>query len=174
MWEDRQSMKRTVGGERRLDDTLDDAILTLGVRMHNPLSYQEIASMLGITHEDVSDVCEPYKEFLRAAGQDGPGLVYTGRSARQTVLPGAMWQNAVFGNSGRESIRMQQLLSGADRLGDPVDDAILTLGVRMRNPLAYQEIASALGMARAEVRKICEPYKEFVRKAGEYGIPGVA
>ena len=65
------------------------------------------------------------------------------------------------------------MVNGADRLADPVDDAILTLGVRMRNPLPYEEIATLFNMARNSVGKICQPYKEFMRKAGEYGIRGV-
>ena len=74
MGADNLSLKRTVSGEVRLPDPVDDAILTLGVRMLNPLSYKEIASLFGITSEDVSAICQPYKEFLRTAGEDGPGL----------------------------------------------------------------------------------------------------
>ncbi len=173
MGADNLSLKRTVSGEVRLPDPVDDAILTLGVRMHNPLSYKEIASLFGITSEDVSAICQPYKEFLHTAGEDGPGLVYTGHSSRQAVRPRAMWENALYGNSGRDAFRKQQVVNGADRLADPVDDAILTLGVRMRNPLSYEDIATLFNMARNSVGKICDPYKEFMRKAGEYGIRGV-
>ena len=167
------SMQRTVRGEIRLTDPIDDAILTLGVRMHNPLSYKEIAPLFGIARDDVNEICEPYKEFLRTAGEDGPGLVYTGQSLRQAVRPRAMWEDALYGNSGRDSFHKQQLVNGADRLADPVDDAILTLGVRMHNPLSYEEIATLFDMARDDVSKICEPYKEFLRKTGEYGIRGI-
>ena len=170
---DTEFMKRMISGELRLPDPVDDAILTLGVRVHDPLSYKEIASIFGITRDDVSEVCEPYKELLRSTGEDGPALVYTGQSFQQAVRPRAMWESAVYGNSGRESFQRQQIVNGADRLADPVDDAILTLGLRMHNPLSYQEIAEMFEMARDEVSKICEPYKEFMRKAGEYGVRGV-
>ena len=66
------SMQRTVRGEIRLTDPIADTILTLGVRMHNPLSYKEIAPLFGIARDDVNEICEPYKEFLRTAGEDGP------------------------------------------------------------------------------------------------------
>ncbi len=167
------SMQRTVRGEIRLTDPIYDAILTLGVRMHNSLSYKEIASLFGIARDDVNEICEPYKDFLRTAGEDGPELVYTRKSLRQAVRPRAMWEDALYGNSGRESFQKQQIVNGADRLADPVDDAILTLGVRMHNPLSYEEIASLFDMARDDVSKICEPYKEFLRKTGEYGIRGI-
>ena len=173
MGADNPSLKRTVSGEVRLPDPVDDTILTLGVRMHNPLPYQEIASLCGITRDDVSEICEPYKECLRKAGEDGPGLVYTGQASKQAVRPRGMWEDAMFGNSGRDAFRKQQVVSGADRLADPVDDAILTLGVRMRTPLSYEDIASRFDMSRNSVSKICEPYKEFLRKAGEYGVRGV-
>ena len=84
-----------------------------------------------------------------------------------------MWENASFGNSGRESFQKQQIVNGADRLADPVDDAILTLAVRLPNPLSYEEIASLFGIAHDVASKICEPYKEFMRKTGEYGIRGL-
>ena len=140
-------MKRIISGEMRLTDPVDDAMLTLAVRMHNPLSYKETASLFGIDREDVSEICEPYKEFLRTAGEVGPALIYTGESFRQAVRPRAMWENALFGNSGRESFQNQQIVNGADRLADPVDDAILTLGVRLPNPLSYEEIASLFSIA---------------------------
>ena len=170
---DSGSMQRMILGEIRLPDPIDDAILTLGVRMHNPLPYKEVASLFGIASDEVSEICEPYMEFLRTAGEDGPGLVYTGHSLRQAVRPRAMWEDALYGNSGRDSFQKQQIVNGADRLADPVDDAILTLGVRTHNPLSYEEIASLFDMAHRGVSKICEPYKEFLRKTGEYGIRGV-
>ena len=173
MLSDSLSMKRIISGEMRLTDPVDDAILTLAVRTHNPLSYKETASLFGIDREDVSEICEPYKEVLRTAGEVGPALIYTGESFRQAVRPRAMWENALFGNSGRESFQKQQIVNGADRLADPVDDAILTLGVRVHNPLSYEEIAELFEMPRNDVRKICEPYKEFMRTAGEYGVRGV-
>ena len=167
------SRKRTVSGEVRLPDPADDAILTLGVRLRDPLSYEEIASAFGIVRDDVSKICEPYKELLRTTGEDGPALTYTRRSSRKAVRPRAMWENAAFGNSGRDLFQKQQIVNGADRLADPVDDAILTLGVRLTNPLSYEEIASLLQIAHNDASKICEPYKEFMRKAGEYGVRGV-
>ena len=63
MCADSGSLIRTVSGEVRLPDPVDDAILTLGVRMRDPLSYQDIASAFGIAHDDVSEICEPYKEL---------------------------------------------------------------------------------------------------------------
>lgn len=173
MGADSLSLKRAVSGEVRLPDPVADAILTLAVRMRDPLSYEEIASSFGIARDDVSEICDPYKEFLRTTGEDGPALTYTGQSSRQAVRPRAMWENATFGNSGRESFQKQQIVNGADRLADPVDDAILTLGVRLPNPLSYEEIASVFGIARVSASKICDPYKEFIRKAGEYGIRGL-
>ncbi len=171
---DTLSMKRAINGEVRLTDPVDDAILTLGVRVHNPLSYKDIASLFGISRDDVSEICEPYKEFLRTAGEEGPALVYGGHSFREAVRPRAMWENALFGNSGRESFQKQQIINGADRLADPVDDTILTLGLRMHNSISYEEIAALFDdMDRKDVSKICEPYKEFMRKAGEYGVRGV-
>ena len=168
-----QSLKRAVSGEVRLPDPVDDAILTLGVRIRDPLSYAEIASAFGIAREGVSEICEPYKEMLRTTGEDGPALTYTRRSSRKAVRPRAMWENAAFGNSGRELFQKQQIVNGADRLADPVDDAILTLGVRLTNPLSYEEIASLFQIAHDDASKICEPYKEFIRRAGEYGVRGV-
>ena len=167
------SRKQTVSGEVRLPDPADDAILTLGVRMRVPLSYEEIASTFGIVRDDVSRICEPFKELLRTTAEDGPALSYTRRSSRKAVRPRAMWENAAFGNSGRELFQKQQIVNGADRLADPVDDAILTLGVRLTNPLSYEEIASLFQIAHNDVSRICEPYKEFMRKAGEYGVRGV-
>ena len=167
------SRKRTVSGEVRLPDPVHDAILTLGVRMRDPLSYDEIAAAFGIVRDDVSDICEPFKEMLRTTGEDGPALTFTRQSSRKTVRPRAMWENAAFGNSGRELFQKQQIVNGADRLADPVDDAILTLGVRLTNPLSYEEIASLFQIAHNDASKICEPYKEFMRKAGEYGVRGV-
>ena len=61
---------------------------------------------------------------------------------------------------------LKRTVSGEVRLPDPIDDAILTLGVRMRDPLSYQDIASALGIARANVSEVCEPYKALLRKTG--------
>lgn len=170
---DTGSMKKTISGEVRLTDPVADAILTLAVRLSSPLSYEEIASSFGIARRDVSEICEPYKEHLRTTGENGPALVYTGQSARQAVRPRAMWENASFGNSGRESFQKQQIVNGADRLADPVDDAILTLAVRVPNPLSYEEIATLLGISHVAASKICEPYKEFMRTAGEYGVRGV-
>ncbi len=167
------SRNQTVSGEVRLPDPVDDAILTLGVRMRLPLSYDEIAAAFGISRDHVSQICEPYKEMLRTTGEDGPALTYTRQSSRKAVRPRAMWENAAFGNSGRELFQKQQIVNGADRLADPVDDAILTLGVRLTNPLTYEEIASLLQIAHNDASKICEPYKEFMRKAGEYGVRGV-
>lgn len=167
------SHKRTVIGEVRLPDPVDDAILTLGVRMRHPLSYEEIAAAFGITRDQISEICEPYKEMLRTTGEEGPALTYTRRSSRKAARPRAMWENAAFGNSGRELFQKQQIVNGADRLADPVDDAILTLGVRLTNPLSYEEIASLLQIAHNDASKICEPYKEFMRTAGEYGVRGV-
>ncbi len=166
-------LKRVVTGEVRLPDPVDDAILTLGVRMRDPLSYGEIASAFGIARDDVSTICEPYKVMLHATGEDGPALTYTRRSSRKAVRPRAMWENAAFGNSGREMFQKQQIVNGADRLADPVDDAILTLGVRLTNPLTYEEIASLLQIALNDASRICEPYKEFIRTAGDYGVRGV-
>lgn len=174
MLANRLSMQNTIGGEQRLANPVDDAILTLGVRLGKPLSYQEIAALFSKTRDEVSQICEPYKEFLRHKAEVVPGLFYRGQSLRQSVLPGAMWNSAMYGNSGRESFQMQQLVTGADRLTDPVDDAILTLAVRKRNPLSYEEIATLLETTRQEISKICKPYKEFIRTAGEYGIPGLA
>ena len=171
---DSLSTERAISGEVRLTDPVHDAILTLGVRVHDPLSYKDIASLFGISREDVSEICEPYKEFLRTRGEEGPALVYSGHSFREAVRPRAMWENAAFGNSGREMFQKQQIVNGADRLADPVDDAILTLGVRLTNPLSYAEIAALFDdLNRKDVRKICEPYKEFMRKAGDYGVRGV-
>ncbi len=170
---DSLSMKKVISGEMRLPDPVDDAILTLAVRVHDPLSYKETASLFGIGREDVSEICEPYKEFLRTAEEVGPALIYTGESFRQAIRPRAMWENALFGNSGRESFQNQQVINGADRLADPIDDAILTLGVRVQNPLSYEEIAELFEMPRNAVSKICEPYKEFMRTAGDYGVRGV-
>lgn len=167
------SLKRTVSGEVRLPDPVDDAILTLGVRMRHSPSYAEIASAFGISRDDVSKICEQYKELLRSTGEDGPALTFARRSSRKAVRPRAMWENASFGNSGREMFQKQQIVNGADRLADPVDDAILTLGVRLTNPLSYEEIASLFQIAHNDASKICEPYKEFMRKAGEYGVRGV-
>jgi len=167
------SRNQTVSGEVRLPDPVDDAILTLGVRMRFPLSYDEIAAAFGITRDHVSQICEPYKEMLRTTGEDGPALTYTRQSSRKAVRPRAMWENAAFGNSGRELFQKQQIVNGADRLADPVDDAILTLGVRLTNSLTYEEIASLLQIAHNDAGKICEPYKEFMRKAGDYGVRGV-
>lgn len=167
------SQKRTVTGEVRLPDPVEDAILTLGVRMRDPLSYQEIASAFGIAHDDVSKICEPYWEMLRTTGEDGPALTYTRRSSRKAVRPRAMWENAAFGNSGREMFQKQQIVNGADRLADPVDDAVLTLGVRLTNPLTYEELASLFQIAHNDASRICEPYKEFMRTAGSYGVRGV-
>ena len=81
------SRKRTVSGEVRLPDPVDDAILTLGVRMRDPLSYDEIAAAFGIVRDDVSDICEPFKEMLRTTGEDGPALTFTRRSSRKAVRP---------------------------------------------------------------------------------------
>lgn len=173
MGSDNQSMAETVRGEVRLIDPIDDAILTLGLRLRDPLPHAKIASLFGIALDEVSRICQPYEAFLREAGEDGPGLVYTGQSDRQAVRPRGMWENAAFGNSGRDAFRSQQVVNGADRLSDPVDDAILTLGVRARNPLSYEEIASLLDISGKGVRKICQPYKEFMRQAGEYGVRGV-
>ena len=170
---DAESMKKAISGEVRLTDPVADAILTLAVRMRNPFSYEEIASSFGIARDDVSEICQPYKEFLRTTGENGPALVFTGQSSRKAVRPRAMWENASFGNSGRESFQKQQIVNGADRLADPVDDAILTLAVRLPNPLSYEEIASLFSIAHDVASKICEPYKEFMRKTGEYGIRGL-
>ena len=167
------SRKRAVTGEVRLPDPVDDAILTLGVRMQDPLSYEEIASAIGIARDHVCAICEPYWEMLRSTGEDGPALTHTRRSSRKAVRPRAMWENAAFGNSGRELFQKQQIVNGADRLADPVDDAILTLGVRLTNPLTYEEIASLFQIAHNDASKICEPYKEFMRTAGSYGVRGV-
>ncbi|MYJ79033.1 MAG: hypothetical protein F4047_13015, partial [Caldilineaceae bacterium SB0670_bin_27] len=82
MCADSRFLKRTVSGEVRLPDPIDDAILTLGVRMRDSLSYQEIASAFGIAHDNVSKICEPYKEFLRTTGEDGPALTFARRSPR--------------------------------------------------------------------------------------------
>lgn len=173
MCADSRSLKRTVSGEVRLPDPIDDAILTLGVRMRDPLSYQDIASALGIARANVSEVCEPYKALLRKTGEDGPAFTYRRRSSRKAVRPRAMWENAAFGNSGRESFQKQQIVNGADRLADPFEDAVLTLGVRLTNPLSYEEIASLLQIAHEDASRICKPYREFMRKAGEYGVRGV-
>ena len=173
MGSDNPSMAETVRGKVRLPDPVDDAILTLGVRMRDPLPHGQIASLFGIARDEVSKICQPYEAFLREAGDDGPGLVYTGQSDRQGVRPRGMWEDAAFGNSRRDSFRRQQVVNGADRLADPVDDAILTLGVRARNPLSYEEIASLFDITGKSVRKICQPYKEFMRQAGEYGVRGV-
>lgn len=173
MGSDNLPMAKTVRGEVRLPDPVDDAILTLGVRMRSPLPHAKIASLFGIARDEVSRICQPYEVFLQEAGEDGPGLVYTGQSDRQAVRPRGMWEDAAFGNSGRDSFRKQQVVNGADRLADPVDDAILTLGVRTRNPLSYAEIASLFDISGKSVRKICQPYKEFMRQAGEYGVRGV-
>ena len=174
MMVDTLSMKRVISGEVRLTDPLDDAILTLGVRVQDPLSYKDIASLFGISRDEVSEICEPYKEFQRTTGEEGPALVYAGNLSLGAVRPRAMWENALFGNSGRESFQKQQIINGADRLADPVDDTILTLGLRMPNPLSYEEIAALFDdMVRKDVSKICEPYKEFLRTAGEYGVRGV-
>ena len=173
MCADSRSLKRTVSGEVRLPDPVDDAILTLGVRMRDPLSYQDIASAFGIAHDNVSEICEPYKDLLRTTGEDGPALTYKRRSSRKAVRPRAMWENAAFGNSGRESFQKQQIVNGADRLADPVEDAVLTLGVRLTNPLSYEEIASLLQIAHEDASRICKPYREFMRRAGEYGVRGV-
>ncbi len=170
---DTESIKKAISGEVRLPDPVADAILTLAVRLRTPLSYQETASSFGIARDDVSEICEPYKEYLDSTGDNGPALVYTRGSSRQAVRPRAMWENASFGNSGRESFQKQQIINGADRLADPVDDAILTLAVRVPNPLSYEEIALLLGISHISVSKICEPYKEFMRTAGEYGVRGV-
>ena len=167
------SFKQTVSGEVRLPNHVDDAILTLGVRMRDPLSYEEIASAFGIARDDVNDICEPYKEMLRTTGEDSPALTYTRRSSRKAVRPRAMWENPAFGNNGREMFQKQQIVNGADRLADPVDDAILTLGVRLTNPLTYEEIASLFQIANNDASRICEPYKEFMRTAGNYGVRGV-
>jgi len=173
MCADSRSLIRIVSGEVRLPDPVDDAILTLGVRMREPLSYQDIASAFGIAHENVSEICERYKAFLRTTGEEGPALTYTRRSSRKAVRPRAMWENAAFGNSGRESFQKQQIVNGADRLADPVEDAVLTLGVRLTNPLSYEEIASLLQIDHEDASRICEPYREFMRRAGEYGVRGV-
>ncbi len=173
MGSDNQSMAETVRGEVRLPDPVDDAILTLGVRMRDPLPHEKIASLFGIARDEVSSICQPYAAFLRDIGEDGPGLVYTGQSKKQAVRPRGRWEDAAFGNSGRDAFRRQQVVNGADRLADPVDDAILTLGVRARNPLSYEEIALLLGINARSVRKICQPYKDFMRQAGEYGVRGV-
>ena len=170
---DTLSLKRAVTGEVRLPDPVDDAVLTLGVRMRDPLSHEEIASAFGIAHDDVGKICEPFNVMLRTTGEVGPALTYTRRSSRKTVRPRAMWENAAFGNSGREMFQKQQIVNGADRLADPVDDAILTLGVRLANPLTYEEIASLLQIAHNDASRICEPYKEFIRTAGDYGVRGV-
>lgn len=173
MGQENLSRKRTVSGEVRLPDPVDDAILTLGLRMREPLSYADIASAFGIARDDVSKICEPYREILRSTGEDGPALTFTRRSSRKAVRPRAMWENAAFGNSGRDMFQKQQIVNGADRLADPVDDAILTLGVRLTNPLSYVEIASLFQIAHSDASKICEPYKEFMRKAGDYGVRGI-
>jgi len=170
---DSLSTAKTVRGEVRLTDPVDDAILTLGVRMRDPLPHAKIASLFDIASYEVSRICQPYEAFLREAGEDSPGLVYTGRSDRQAVRPRGMWEDAAFGNSGRDSFRRQQVVNGADRLADPIDDAILTLGVRARNPSTYEEIASLFGITVKSVQKICQPYKEFMRKAEAYGVRGV-
>lgn len=168
-----QSKAETLRGMVRLPDPVDDAILTLGVRMRDPLPHGKIASIFGIARREVSKICCPYESFLRELGEAGPGLVFTGRSDRQTARPRGLWENAAFGNSGRDAFRKQQVVNGADRLADPVHDAILTLGVRARNPLSYEEIASLLNVAATSVQKICQPYKDFMRQAGTYGVRGV-
>lgn len=170
---DSLSYKRAVYAETRLPDPVDDAILTLAVRMRDPLSHAEIAASFGIAPDRVSGLCQPYTDFLRTSGEEGPALSYTRRQSRKAVRPRAMWENAMFGNSGRESFQKQQIVNGVDRLSDPVDDAILTLGVRLPNPLTYEEIASLIPVSRDDASKICEPYKEFIRKTGEYGIRGL-
>ncbi len=170
---DKLSLRRAVSGETRLPDPVDDAILTLAVRMRDPLSYKEIAASLGIARDRVRELCQPYREFLRTPGEEEPALAFTRRPSRKAVRPRAMWENAMFGNSGRESFQKQQIVNGVDRLSDPVDDAILTLGVRLPNPLTYEEIASLIHISRDDASKICEPYKEFIRKTGAYGIRGL-
>ena len=174
MGEDSPSMKKTVSGQLRLPDPVEDAILTLGVRMRHPASFEEIATSIGIASHSVGNICRPYQEFLDSSGAQGPGLAFTGRSPGRTVMPGAMWKDAAFGNSGRDAFQKQQLISGADRLADPVDDAILTLGVRLLGPLAYDEIAPLFGISRAQVKSICKPFKEFMRRTQAYGMQGLA
>ena len=68
MGSDSLSTAKTVRGEVRLTDPVDDAILTLGVRMRDPLPHAKIASLFGIASYEVSRICQPYEAFLRVAG----------------------------------------------------------------------------------------------------------
>ena len=92
---------------------------------------------------------------------------------------GRQYDHALCGKMPRSEIvggnlfRNSRLLMAP--IGSPIllTDAILTLAVRLPNPLSYEEIASLFGIAHNVASKICEPYKEFMRKTGEYGIRGV-